>query len=400
MHGRPLISALALLAAALAAAACSEPEPRAEEGGLAARRGTFRERILLGGELAAARSEAVSVPRTREFQLQIRWLAEDGQAVAAGAPLVEFDNSRFSSEIEEKRLAAATAANRLSLKAAQGKTAGTERDFAVRKAENELEKARIEAAIPPDLLSLREYQERQLAVSRAESELARARSDVATGRQTQEADVAVERIALEKARREIDEAESSIQALTLRAPRPGIVLIGEHPWEGRRLQIGDNVFPGMPVASLPDLESMQVEADLSDVDDGRVRPGMRVVCVLDAYPGRSYSGRIVEISPVARESRRSPLLRSFPVLIALDRPDPERMRPGMSARVEVAGAERPGALLVPRAALDLNGAKPRAGLREGGFAEVTLGPCSPSECVVESGLREGARLRSLAPGAG
>jgi multidrug resistance efflux pump len=156
----------------------------------------------------------------------------------------------------------------------------------------------------------------------------------------------------------------------------------------------------MPVASPPELESMQVEADLSDVDDGKVRPGMRVDCYLDAFPGLRYSGRIVEISPVARESRRSPLLRSFPVLIALDHPDPGRMRPGMSVRVEVAGAERPASLLVPRASLDLNGARPRAGLRDGGFAEVTLGPCSASQCVVESGLAEGALLRSLAPGMG
>jgi len=392
MHGRPLLSALLLLATTFG---CSAVEPRAEEGGLVARRGTFRERILLGGQLAAERSEVLSAPRTREFQLQIRWLAEDGAAVAEGSRLVEFDNSRFSSEIEEKRLAASDAANQLALKAAEGKTAGVERSFAVQKARTELEKARIAAAIPPDLLSQREYQERQLAVSRAEAELARAESEAETRKRTGESDVAVERIALEKARREIDTAETAIQALTMRAPRAGLVLIGEHPWEGRRLQVGDNVWAGMPVASLPDLSSMRVEADLSDVDDGRVSPGMRVTCVLDAYPGRAYGGRIVEISPVARESRRSPLLRSFPVLVVLDRPDPERMRPGMSVRVEVASAERPGALLVPRAALDLNGAKPRARLRDGGLVEVKLGPCSAFEGVVESGLAEGARLRSL-----
>ena len=49
-------------------------------------------------------------------------------------------------------------------------------------------------------------------------------------------------------------------------------LTGDHPWEGRKLQEGDTVWVGMTVASLPDLDSMIVEASLSDVDDGRIAP--------------------------------------------------------------------------------------------------------------------------------
>ncbi len=347
------------------------------------------------GRLEAGRSEDLGVPRTREFQLQIRWLAEDGTAVKAGDRVAEFDNSRFSSEIEEKRLAAAEAANQLAQKGAAGKTAAASRSFDKEKAKSELEKARLAASIPPDLLSQREYQERQMALRRAESELARVQADDATQTKTGEADLAVQRIALEKAQREIDIAESSIHALTLRAPRAGIVLIGEHPWEGRRLQVGDNAWTGMPVASLPDLGSMRVVADLSDVDDGKVKPGMRVSCILDAFPGRSYAGTVVEISPVARESRRSQLLHAFPVLIRLDNADPELMRPGMSVRVEVEGPERPDVLLVPRAALDWSAARPRVRLASGRVAEVRLGDCSTTDCVLLSGLTLGARLRPI-----
>ena len=34
------------------------------------------------------------------------------------------------------------------------------------------------------------------------------------------------------------------------APRAGMVLIGDHPWEGRKMRVGDNVWVGMAVASL------------------------------------------------------------------------------------------------------------------------------------------------------
>jgi multidrug resistance efflux pump len=361
---------------------------------LTVHRGAFRQRVLLTGELAAERGEALIVPRTNAFQLQIRWLAEDGVRVKAGDPVVAFDNSQFASDLEEKRLKASDAGSTLERTRGEARTSLAEKQFQLDKAGAELEKARIAATVPKDLLSLREYQERQLALKRAESELAKAGEAVAAERKASAADVEIQQISLEKARREIGTAEEAIEALTLRAPRDGMVLVGEHPWEGRKLQVGDTMWVGMTVATLPDLTSMIVEASLSDVDDGRIAPGMEVRCTLDAYPGVTYRGRVAEISPVARESRRSPLLRYFPVRIVLEKADLERMRPGMSVRAEVLGGEVADALLVPRIALDLSGGRPRALLAAGGEAEVRLGPCGANECVVRSGLEAGTPLRA------
>lgn len=365
-------------------------------GALVAHRGTLRQRLLLSGELEAERGEPLSVPRTNQFQLQIRWLAEDGTRVGAGDRVVEFDNSQFASDLEEKRLSASDAASELRRMAAESKTGAAEKQFAVEKARSEVEKARIAAAVPKDLLALREYQDRQLALKRAETELAKAEEDLDAATRGGARDVGVKKIALEKSQREIHSAEGAIDALTLRAPRAGMVLIADHPWEGRKMRVGDTVWVGMTVASLPDLSAMSVQASLSDVDDGRIQPGMEVLCTLDAYPGQVFRGRVADISPVARESRRSPLLRYFPVHVKLDRSDPRRMRPGMSVRVEVLGSELKDALLVPRAALDFAGAEatPRALLASGGAVPVKLGACGALECVVESGLAEGTRLRS------
>ncbi|HEX9944921.1 MAG TPA: efflux RND transporter periplasmic adaptor subunit, partial [Thermoanaerobaculia bacterium] len=305
-----------------------------------------------------------------------------------------FDNSQFASDLEEKRLKASDAGSDLERTQAESKTSTAEKKFQVEKARSEVEKARIAAAVPRDLLSLREYQERQLALKRAESELAKAQEELAAQRKGSAADVQIKGISLEKSRREIRTAEQAIEVLTVQAPRDGMVLVSDLPWEARKFQEGDTVWPGMAVASLPDLSSMMVVANLSDVDDGRIAPGMEVLCTLDAYPGVTYRGRVMEISPVARESKRSALLRYFPVRIALEKSDPRRMRPGMSVRVEVLGPEVRDALLVPRAALDLSGARPRALLAGGGGAEVRLGPCAATRCVVESGLKEGTRLRT------
>jgi len=397
-HTNPVAAlvALALLAAPLAGCVGgvqAEAPGAGKTADLTVHRGTLRPRLLLTGELAAAQAEHLEVPRTNTWQLQVRWLEQDGAQVRKGQKLVELDNSTFTAELEEKKLSVSEAEKELVRTEAEAHASTAEKEFAVQQKRTDLDKASISAAIPADLLAEREYQERQLAMRRAKVELAKAEDDLAAQVKGSAADLEVRRITLEKSRREIRQAEAAIRELTLTAPRDGIFLVADHPWEGRKLHEGDSAFVGMTVATLPDLSSLIVKAALSDVDDGRVTPGMEVLCTLDAHPGETFHGRVEDVAAVAQESPRRPLLRSFPVSIRLDRSDPQRMRPGMSVRVEALGAETRNALLAPRAGLDLAANPPRARLAGGGTAEVRLGACNAADCVIESGLKEGERLR-------
>lgn len=394
LRATSILSGLLFLALCAAGCAGAAEGDRGED--LIVRRGDLRPRLLLTGELVAARAEELKVPRTPSWQVQVRWMAEDGTAVRAGDRVVELDNSSFTRELEEKRAGAADATTELARKQAETRSGLAEKQFAVEQRRSELAKARLAAEVPPDLMSAREHQERQLALRRAEVALAKAEKDLAAHREAGAADLEVQRITLRRSEREIAQAEEAIDELILRAPRDGIILSAKHPWEGRKLREGDDVWVGMTVATLPDLSTLQVEAALSDVDDGRIKPGMEAVCTLDAYPSVSFRGRVMDISAVAQEAPRQPLLRSFPVKIRLDRLDPQKMRPGMSVRVEVLGPEVRGGLLAPRAALDFSAERPRALLADGGRREVRLGPCDASFCVVEQGLDEGTRLRRWA----
>jgi multidrug resistance efflux pump len=368
----------------------------------AVRRGELHPRLLLTGELRAAKALALSVPATPSFEVQIRWLAEDGSRVAAGQPVAELDNASFLARLEEQRLAEATAAADLARIEAQAGVDRADKEFGVEQARTDLAKARIAAAVPAELLPKRDYQDRQLKLRQAQSSLGKALQDLAAQRAKAAADVGVQRIVLEQARRDLALATAAIHDLTLRAQRDSLVVVGDHPIQGRKLQAGDNVWTGMTVATLPETSSMLVDAELSDVDEGRVALGMPSTCVLDAYPEIPYRGRVVKIAGVARESRRTALVRSIAVSVALDPVAPRdaaRLRPGMSVRVEIAGAPAREALLVPRAALDLAdpAAPPRVRLAGGGVAPVRLGACDIFWCVAVSGVREGQALRSFAP---
>ena len=142
---RPRAAAVCLLLSCLPLlAGCSGSGARAESGGdegLTVHRGSFRQRQILSGELAAERGENLVVPRTNSFQLTVRWMAEDGTLVKAGDPVISFDNSQFASDLEEKRLSASDAGSELRRTAAESKTSNAEKQFAVEKARSEAEKA-------------------------------------------------------------------------------------------------------------------------------------------------------------------------------------------------------------------------------------------------------------------
>ena len=385
---RPLISAGILIAFASCFSGQAETKEAQE---LRVRRGAFLSDIVISGELEAARGDVLAVPPLPNWQTAIKWIAEDGVAVEADAPVAELDNSALTSDLDSKRQSAMQAAQELQQKESEWTADLEQKELEVDKKKAALDKAVLEARVPAELLSGRKYEENQGALRRTTSEHEKAADSLRARRTAINAERENLLLNIEKTRRDISIAETAINALVLRAPKPGIVVVKDH-WEGRKLQTGDQVWVGFPIALIPDLDSLRVIAALPDVDDGKIAAGMPVTVTLDGYPDLPFTGRISSISAVAQESRRQSLRRHFSVLVALDRLDPSRMRPGLSARVVVRRETRASVLLAPRAALDLSGKTPRVSLSSGTTKEVKLGSCNAQECEVLSGLDEGARL--------
>jgi multidrug efflux pump subunit AcrA (membrane-fusion protein) len=389
---RVLVCALVVFPLAGCFSGYSDDAPRQE---LRVRRGEFRNEVILSGEVEAARGDLLAVPVLPSWQTAIKWLAEDGVAVKANDPVVELDNSALTADLDTKRQNAMQAAQELQQKEAEWAADLEQKELEVEKKRADLDKAMLDAKVPKELLSGRAFEEKQTALRRTTTEYEKAVDSLRARRTAVDAERQNLLLNIAKTQRNIDIAEEAIAALVLRAPRPGIVVVKDHPWEGRKLQTGDPVWVGFPIALLPELPSMRVNATLADVDDGKIARGMPVTVTLDGYPDLHFTGRISSISAVAQESRRMSLRRHFEVLVAFDKLDLARMRPGLSARVAVRREERPNALLAPRAAIDLSGKSVRARLAGGDMKDVKLGPCNAQDCVVMSGLEEGTRLAPI-----
>lgn len=388
---RIVLCALSVSLAAIVSGCFSGYSETPPPGELRVRRGDFASDLVLSGELEAARGQTLVVPALPSWQTAIKWIAEDGALLKGGEPAVELDNSALTADLETKRQALTQVHQELQQQEAEWAADLEQKQLDAEKRLSELDKAKLDALTPKELLATKVYEEKQTALRRTTVEHQKA-VDLLASRRTA---VAAERrnlqLRIEKAHRDIATAERAIEELVLRAPRDGIIVIRDIPWEGRKLQQGDTVFVGMAIAMLPDVSTMRVKAALADVDDGKIAAGMPVTVTLDAFPNVPFTGKISAISAVAQESRRQSLRRQFEVLVALDRLDAERMRPGLSARIVVRRENQAKTLLAPRAAIEFGGT-PKAHLSSGQTKDVKLGPCNAQDCVVLDGLTEGDKL--------
>lgn len=385
----------AVLASALLAGCFSGYSDTPPPGELRVRKDTFANDLVLSGELEAARGESLVVPPLPSWQTAIKWIADDGATVKAGEPAIELDNSSLTADLETKRQTLTQALQELQQNEAQWAADLEQKQLESDKAKSDMEKAKLDAVVPRELISTKVYEEKQSALRRTTTALEKAVDVLKSSRTSVAAEKRNLELRIAKAQRDIATAERAIEELVLRAPRDGILVVRDIPWEGRKMQQGDTVFVGMALAMMPDLDTIRVKAALADVDDGKITVGMPVAVTLDAFPQVPYTGKIAAISAVAQESRRQSLRRQFEVLIALDRLDGERMRPGLSARVIVHRANNVQQLLAPRAAIDFSENKTRARLSGGDVKDVKLGPCNAQDCVVLEGLEAGQKLEPV-----
>ena len=189
--------------------------------------------------------------------------------------------------------------------------------------------------------------------------------------------------------------EEQLAKTEITTPIAGFLVLQEIPLENgkRRPQVGDSVWSGVPIATVPDLSRMHVTAHVREVDLHRVRVGLRADIAIEAYPDLALEGTIRHIGSLAENVTDSPW-KFFPVTITLEKGD-ERLRPGMSARIEFELTRAENVVRVPADAVFRRGDRPVAFVRRGGAIvehEVSLGLENETEVEVRRGISDGDEL--------
>jgi len=221
------------------------------------------------------------------------------------------------------------------------------------------EKAKVEASIPAGIEDRRTYQQKQLDLAKAKAEYEGQLKKMDDKRKEQAAELEVKAIEKKKLEIQLNQAKADLEGMNLRAPADGMVIYQNHWAERRKIQVGDVVWSGFPMVTLPDLSVMEVLARVNEVDGPRLSVGQKARVLLDSYPDREISGSVKEISQTAVKANWMAKAKIFNVSISLDSTITDIMKPGMSAQVTLDLGESPNELLVPRAAVSFAAGSPR-----------------------------------------
>lgn len=188
----------------------------------------------------------------------------------------------------------------------------------------------------------------------AQSALDTATRDVDVAR----ADIAVAKAQIENAKATIvqkqtllDQALIDLERTRIRSPINGTVI-------SRTVDVGQTVAASLQAPELfkiaQDLSRIRIEAQVNEADVGAVGDGNPVTFTVDAYPERTFDGRVTQVRLAATELNN---VVTYTVIIEAANAD-RRLFPGMTANVQIETAKRDGVLRVANEALRF---KPRNG---------------------------------------
>jgi HlyD family secretion protein len=248
-------------------------------------------------------------------------------------------------------------------------------------------------------------------------ELSQAQADASLTRESARQLEAAAQYRLEQKRSAIAAAESRIaeanaklalvrQQLArteVRADVPGIVVYKDVFFgsEQRKPQVGDQVWANQPLLILPDISKMVVETKVRETDIHKVERNQNVAVRVQAYPDLKLTGQVTLVGTLAQEEKERRGVKFFGVTVQIKESDP-RLRPGMTAAVEIQVERRDKVLRVPLEAVFERDGRHLCyvATRRGLVArEVVLGPSNRDFVVVEQGLRRGDRVALRDPAA-
>ena len=109
--------------------------------------------------------------------------------------------------------------------------------------------------------------------------------------------------------------ESVAQRARVTAPMAGVVIT-------KGVELGETVTSGVSsfnagtvLFTLADLRTLLIKVNLNEVDIAKVKVGQPVRITLDAYPQKTFTGKVRFVAPAAKLLEK---IKVFPIEIALD----------------------------------------------------------------------------------
>jgi HlyD family secretion protein len=308
--------------------------------GPATRHALFRSTVTASGEIVATRyadigssvmGKIVSLPVRESDRVKAGQVLARIDAVQAESSLAGADAQVRALESEERGV-------REQVKAAQADLAAAE----ARARDAALQFARMKDLFDRGLVPESDFQTARAAADTASAQASAARA--AVDRTTESQIAASRRVAQARAQR--TGADDLVSKTSIVSPIDGVVS-RLRVREGEMVVVGIQNQPGTTLMTISDLRQIDAEVKVAEADVLRVAVGQPATVVLEALPGRTFRGTVVEVGasalPVVGTGAAA---REFKVVVRLDETEPG-LRPGLTCDAEIVTSERSNVLTVP-----------------------------------------------------
>lgn len=267
--------------------------------------------------------------------------ADFNSIVREGQVIAQIDPALFEAQVEQGRANLLNAQASLMNAQANLKTAEAnlkKAEVAVIDAKRSLDRNRELAEKKVIAQATLEAAETQYETALAQREVARAQLEAARSQ------VESGKAQVEQARASLKVSETNLRYTTIRSPVNGIVI-------SRNVDVGQTVAASLQAPTLftiaKDLTRMQVDTNVSEADIGRIAQGQVATFTVDAFPDRTFQGRVSEIRNAPQTIQN---VVTYNVVIQVENRD-LRLKPGMTANVSIEIEHKENILKVPNAAL-------------------------------------------------
>jgi multidrug efflux system membrane fusion protein len=145
--------------------------------------------------------------------------------------------------------------------------------------------------------------------------------------------------AFDQANAGIARTQAVISQKLVRAPFDGELGV-------RKVEVGQFLTAGTQIVTLTDLSMLYLNFTVTEKDSGNLKVGQTVRIRVDAYPGRTFEGKITTIEPqIATDTR------NIRVQATIENPD-KILKSGMFATTTVVLPDKPAVVTVPETAVD------------------------------------------------
>lgn len=149
-----------------------------------------------------------------------------------------------------------------------------------------------------------------------------------------------ERAKADAANANVANIQAQIEKTVIRAPISGVVTRQD-------AKVGQTVSPGVSLVGLISEGQYEIDANVPEVDIGKMVVGDAVNVVFDALQDESFTGKVFFIDPAETVIDGAV---NFKIKVVLDKPDP-RVRSGFTANLEIITQTKENAIILPQFAI-------------------------------------------------